>query len=659
MTSHSSQIVRFLLLAATVANVTTALGGERAFHDIYQMDPVAPADRPRLNVCDRYEAFDNGTLALEDGLNGLQLSLAMAAYKGAYFNYDEETGIDKEYPGMQAVVLDELARRGGWTWRQSFGITTSPPGNHTWVELLKWSIDVYDMHISWWSPTTERLQIGSAIVKEWYDASIILVSKERPVVVENEINFWNWLRPYSPRVWLATIMTILVSGVVYQILEWYADDRQERSMWEWWLENAYMSALNFTQAYEYQPKTLSTRLFGVSMAIWALVMTATYTANLASLLVDRKPPPFFAETLEDIIFFEKTICTWEGTIGDEFLRTSHPNAKRIPIKTNLGTYQALHDGMCDYVADAVTNWHRNKGMKEYNPHCDLFWVGGDRVIHEVMAGFVAKADSGKLCSGFVRDVLGFHMYQMWNDGFMENAWIRDAKQQQDINCDTYDAAAALLTTEEEGDDSSNSTRRRLRTTSSQQRRAPNRGRVLKANSKGAAGGAVAAASAAAGGAESAASEALTMESMVGTFAFHWVIMAISLVIANMNALYVRHRKKQKEAMLEEYEVSIEKPLAGDLKYQTTVSMPESQAGTTTIFEDSVGNNTTEPIDKPHDIFKSQISSLQKSQTQMETTQAQLGGSQMRMLQSQQQMLEDLHRQMQTLLNASPERAREV
>ena len=75
---------------------------------------------------------------------------------------------------------------------------------------------------------------------------------------------------------MTTIFTIFISGIVYQILEWFGNERGNRSMWEWWQHNFYMSAINFTQAYEYEPKSFASRLFGMSMAIWALVMTGTY-----------------------------------------------------------------------------------------------------------------------------------------------------------------------------------------------------------------------------------------------------------------------------------------------------------------------------------------------------------------------------------------------
>jgi hypothetical protein len=45
-------------------------------------------------------------------------------YSGApgHINFYEETGdFDEDYPGLQITLLDELARRAGFEWRNSWG----------------------------------------------------------------------------------------------------------------------------------------------------------------------------------------------------------------------------------------------------------------------------------------------------------------------------------------------------------------------------------------------------------------------------------------------------------------------------------------------------------------------------------------------------------
>ena len=65
------------------------------------------------------------------------------------------------------------------------------------------------------------------------------------------MSFWNWTRPYDVRVWLTTLFTVILSGLVYQWLEYMQDERDGRTAWEWWSENFYLSAINFSQNFDY------------------------------------------------------------------------------------------------------------------------------------------------------------------------------------------------------------------------------------------------------------------------------------------------------------------------------------------------------------------------------------------------------------------------
>lgn len=531
----------FLLLILTLAlprgNVAVELGGEVAFFNTRQMQEGV---NHRQDVCGRYNEFHSTPGSeLRKGLNGMQLNVVVGNYLGADFNYDPVTGIDPEYPGIAAVVLDELAARGNFTWRNSFGVYTDPVlHNGTWSDLLYWSLDTYDVVIDWWARSLDRMNKGAVFIEPWKDSSIILVGKNREQEESTHtINLWNWLLPYNFEVWAATIFTVIISAVVYQLLEWFADDRRDREFWQWCQENFYLSAINFTQAYEYQPKTFSMRMFGISMAIWALVMTATYTANLASLLVDRMPPPGGPQTLADISFLGYRVCVWEGTHTENYLKAQAEDIISVPKATSEEVFQGLRDGDCDFMLQSADNWNKKKAQREYNPQCNLYWVGGDRKLEYAPAGFVTKGDAGKSCTSFIRDVLDIHMHDMVADGTLEAAWEKEYKLSQTIDCNTYKPL--------------NTTHRRARALQLRHSKEPQSPfqpqdhgrndlihRRLKAGGKAAAGGAVAKVSAAGSGAQD--ERRLTFEQMIGTFAFHWGLMLIALVLASGKALYRKH-----------------------------------------------------------------------------------------------------------------------
>jgi hypothetical protein len=255
----------------------------------FEARPFEDVESFRQNVCDRAVKVESGEVELRESLEGLQLRPIMGDPN--YFNLDLSTGgIDATYPGLIAVLLDELARRAGFTWRDSYGVIQNAEGNlkdvvppnRTWTEVLAWSVDQYDLSASWWPANQERMNLGVTFMEPWYDSSIILIGKEYPPEDTNEVNLWNWLRPYHNTVWYLVLATIFLSALVHQWLEWMADEREGRTFKRWTADCMYTSLLNFTQNYEYQPRNAAGRLFGVSMAIWALVSSRGVQSSLDS-----------------------------------------------------------------------------------------------------------------------------------------------------------------------------------------------------------------------------------------------------------------------------------------------------------------------------------------------------------------------------------------
>ena len=127
---------------------------------------------------------------------------------------------------------------------------------------------------------------GIAYIEPWFDGSVILIRKQRPPK-ENDVYLWSVFLPFETNLWIMIIGTVIVSAFIFQILEYFGGERDDRSLSQWTRDSIYLSFLNFTQNYEYAPSSPGSRLYGVSMAIWSLVIAATYTANLASLFVEQ------------------------------------------------------------------------------------------------------------------------------------------------------------------------------------------------------------------------------------------------------------------------------------------------------------------------------------------------------------------------------------
>ena len=84
---------------------------------------------------------------------------------GAFiYSRSEEGAIKKTNPGLKVEMTDEIARRAGFEWRQTFSSDQmiNIIGSNTTNEFLKWSTDMYDVSVEFWDVTQERYALGIA-----------------------------------------------------------------------------------------------------------------------------------------------------------------------------------------------------------------------------------------------------------------------------------------------------------------------------------------------------------------------------------------------------------------------------------------------------------------------------------------------------------------
>ena len=212
----------------------------------------------RTNVCERQHLLYNDTIQLRDALQGLNLSVYITDFSNKpddiMFQLSQEGTIPENNPGIMAVILDELAKRAGFTWRNRFGsgtgINTAEDGNKTFGDLLIWSTDTYDISAGWWYQTNERKAQGISFIEGYYDTSMILVSKTK-----KKTDFLSFLKPFHWKVWIVTGVLIFATGILYnfvQRLEENADERRPDA-----LSSVFFSALMFTGHFAFQVSSSS------------------------------------------------------------------------------------------------------------------------------------------------------------------------------------------------------------------------------------------------------------------------------------------------------------------------------------------------------------------------------------------------------------------
>ena len=387
-------------------------------------------------MCDRQGLFHNGTLPLRDALSGFALRPAL--YIGDFFSLNNETeAIDEERPGLIVELLDELAERAGFTWRDSFGVFDyrDMEKNQTFDELLKWTVETYDLSCNSWSSSIGRINQGVTFLEGWYDGSIILVGKQE---TKARVNVWSFLMPFAWGVWLMMFVTIIFSGMVYFWMEWYNEDSDRQELGKMPTENIYFAALSFIGQISFKPGTDYARIFTLSLAFWGLLMASAYTANLASFLVVQNTPSLAIASVSDAVKARLSMCVKDSSVSDTLVSEAHPGAILVRKKIEDDIFFGVKRGECTLAITNVGTWDNYKERSDVNGGCQMDWIG--RVFKFVQAGFASLSDSGTLCSSLIKDVLNVHLTEMKEDGFFEQAWRRHLEGTSDISCnsDTQD-----------------------------------------------------------------------------------------------------------------------------------------------------------------------------------------------------------------------------
>lgn len=250
----------FLLLLALFL-ITTIHAQQAPF---YKTPKFSTQESHRTNLCERQQLLFAGNISLSQALKGLELSVVLTNYTSPgskpFFTLNEDGVIDPENPGLFAIILDELAERAEFSWRNSYGVVLpidyETDGNKTWSDLLEWEVDMYDISAGKWDRSVQRLQSEIAFPEGWFDSSMILITNDNGEDSSKEqLNFWSFLLPFQWTVWLLLCLTVICTGVCYWFLERLDTSSDTRELEEHPGDAVFYTAITFTGHFEFQPQS--------------------------------------------------------------------------------------------------------------------------------------------------------------------------------------------------------------------------------------------------------------------------------------------------------------------------------------------------------------------------------------------------------------------
>jgi hypothetical protein len=449
----------------------------------YTLRPLNYSVSYRQNVCDRQESFHNGNVTLRFALEGLQLRPFFLMGLSRFSPADGNGSVPLQTREPAIRILDELAERARFTWRDSYGVgnladalddgTTGEESNKVNIaggpqrnrfnanldQILHWAVRTHDLfgNGAWWykrkrncrpkvfvvlnrlafglaefSKTLSRVANGTSFLEGHIDASIIMVGKADEEVAG--VDLFSFLAPFDWQVWLMTLLTMVIAGLVYQWMEWINEDSDRQDLQKKPSETMYFAALSFNGDIKFQPSTNYARLFVLTIAFWGLILSSAYTANLASFLVTQNAPVLQIETIGEAVAANLPLCVLEGSAQEFEVLNAYPLARLVPIPAENPDriFTDVLKGRCKLAITPLVGWDIAKRNRTINEGCKLSWIG--RTFRFAKSGFASRSDSGTLCTNLIRDVLSVHISEMIDDGTMDSIYRQYFRSIQTIDC---------------------------------------------------------------------------------------------------------------------------------------------------------------------------------------------------------------------------------
>jgi hypothetical protein len=230
--------------------------------------PVAGLEDRRTDLCDRWAAVQNGSLALHSALEGLTLQVAVPYGPLGYGPLWADLAADNTtWSGYVINLLDAVAEKAGFAYEPTgfdslyIGEEYEPfyealfgAPNHfgpVWVGLAH----THDFVASGFptAPEVQAYGMRTPFVTSWFDDMLVVPT----TAVGARRGLWSFAAPFHWRLWLVTGAVMCATGAVYLAFEQRRADEfsPPRSRAAWLGEAVFQSAAQLSGGGGFSPTT--------------------------------------------------------------------------------------------------------------------------------------------------------------------------------------------------------------------------------------------------------------------------------------------------------------------------------------------------------------------------------------------------------------------
>jgi len=335
--------------------------------------------------------------------------------------------------GYFVEVMDEVARKAGFTWEAYVMNDTSPLDIYVrFTDKVFAIVRKYDIFLGGVAIRPDRrisgMLFGFPLLAD-DPVLVAYVSVDDPSLLAIMFSF---MRPFSVWSWIALLASFLIIAAVYTVIEWSGEDIKEHTPSQALCQGLFLTIGSFTGGAGFGPTTRPGRFLTVTWTFAVLLLTSAYTANLASLLVVKGRTHGEVTDFKDAVRRRIPLCSLPGGAHETALKQRYPDALVSDYHDFRSGGNTLKELDCHGAVIGKSRWEAMKRQPYLNPDCAMDTVGQSLLT---MQSSFAGLDEN--CEGRLMHVLNAHIQRLYEEGALDEMYDRNmhriAKQDCDIS----------------------------------------------------------------------------------------------------------------------------------------------------------------------------------------------------------------------------------
>lgn len=194
------------------------------------------------------------------------------------------SNLSSSFSGLSIDSFREAAKQGlGWTEGEDYTFACVDSDTPTTLnEKILPADGVCDAFIASTTISSERTQAGVVWAYPYWSGSIGIITKSNPTTSDG----WAWTKPFTWKLWLAIGLTVVVLPIIVYFLEVLSIKRRVSlgDTMKGYAEATWRTLWVMIQGETMGVSMIGARVVVIVLAFVALILSASYTANLAAFL---------------------------------------------------------------------------------------------------------------------------------------------------------------------------------------------------------------------------------------------------------------------------------------------------------------------------------------------------------------------------------------